>query len=99
MGPTSLLAISRRASTISIMASPPSSNSPSSGSRSIAAHSLQVKEKRVREAYEQVARVAVREIEEYRDVMELDYAVKQWRLASVEYERAERDQRQAGLRG
>ena len=71
----------------------------SAGRRSIYAQSLMVKEKRVREAYEQVARVAVRVIEECRDVMELDYAVKQWRLASVEYERAEKDQRAAGLRG
>lgn len=65
--------------------------------RSIAQMTLSVAHGRMQRAYQAIPEVAIRVIEEYRDVMELDYAVKAWRQAKIEYERLERDQREAGL--
>jgi hypothetical protein len=64
----------------------------------LAENSLAMARARERRAYAVIPEVAVRVIEEVGDVMELDFAVRQWRQAKTECEILEKDQRLAGLR-
>jgi hypothetical protein len=64
----------------------------------LAENSLAMARARERRAYAAIPEVAIRVIEEIGDVMELDFAVRQWRQAKTECEVLEKDQRLAGLR-